>query len=604
MRQPPAAPAGHNHSMTTVERFGTAAASRTELLAHALAAGGGLVFAWMLRQFPFADAVAPFSWSLVATGIVATCLLLKRVQRVWLPAAVLLMGYGLPALWSLAAGSSLAALTWLPLMAAALLLSSLSPAFLLAATAGLAFHYTGALAVLKNDINARATSGSVTYFLGFAGAAGTLLWTRLAGVVVGRFRYWQAASLLAVVLAADLAWLALASGARAAVFGLVAAVIVYVGREFLLRRSAPEVFRNSMVALLAVIILVPAVDVGVTKFYTPHVNSTMWPVLIQRSEATQRELESGRSSGSMRTRLQFWRQAGLALLARPQGHGPASYTFVNHEYQDRPMVWSGSPHNFLALAAVEGGFVSMAAWLFVLALALWRALKHSSAAAALLAAGVVVMSFDVFSSQPVQNLFWLSIIGFALGTKSGEPDTSVSLPLVPIGSVALSGTVIVGIAAALLFYIPCGDRCDSVVRYRGHPGSNSSVLSALDNAPADDRWDAFKSHYPLWFGLEQRRANAWLQAGDSTAYLKLIRHYPYQSVDNYLLFTEHTEDQKMAALVAGCGLEAFFDGSIIWRDNRSSAAELEDARKNLSRIVLEEEPGRRACQQLGVRFFN
>src|SRR5690625_1152824 len=504
---------------------------RKNIAQHCLAAIGGLLLAWLFKDFPFADAVAPFSWSLVATGVGITGLFFRTARRAWLPILLLLAGYAVPAIWSAATGSSLAALTWLPLMMAAMLLSALSPAFLLAATGAMAFQYTGALAVLKNDITGFPVSGSVSYFLGFVGAAGALLWTSVAVNVIQKVRYWELVYARAVIMSAMLAWFALASGARAAVLALIAAAVVYVVRAVIRSLTLHKPLRRTLAVLSMVLLFIPLADLGITGFYTPGSTSTVWPILVKRSEATQRELDPGRETGSMRTRLQFWRQAGLALLTRPQGHGPASYTYVSLEYQDKPMVWSGSPHNFLALAAVEGGWLHLTVWLVVLVIAVYRAARCSGAALAMLAAGSVVMSFDVFSSQPIQNLLWLAIVGRGIGAGRATTFKTSNTSQISAGA-GLLVTLGAGLAAAVLFYVPCDRDCDPIKRFRGHPASNTATLAELEANPTDGRWDDFREYYPLWFGLEQRWANAKLRTGDVDGYLQLIQHYPYHSVDN------------------------------------------------------------------------
>lgn len=540
----------------------------------------GLAFTRLLRQYPFGDAVAPATYTFLAVAFVLLLALWRRPSRAAIPVGLMLLLWAIPLSFSLAPGSSWASVTWYPVILAVVMLSALSPVFLLTTTAVMALDNAGALVILKNDLTGSQTSGTVPYFLGFVGVVGSCLWFALAYRVAAKSR-WGAVSIAGSVCIASLcAWMVLASGARAAVLGLVIAGIsgLVIRRISLGSRNSR---RRLLLALVGLIIATGLWDVGLTRFYSPPSTSTILPVLSARTGAAVSEIDRG--TGSMSTRLQFWREALNATLARPMGHGPGSYAYVIHTYQDRPMLWSASPHNFVALAGVEGGIAGALGLVVLIVLAATRAARSRPGILATLLGSVVVMSLDVFSSQPVQGLLWWAVLGAALSVQ--PPDSRRTAPVRgrAYRLALLLPVLILGSFASARLNLPCEVGCDPLERFAGYPDKLGALLRTLADRPTDPRWDRWLSLYPTSFALDKALADAKLSGGDYSGYLALVRRYPYQSVDNYLVLLPHLPADE-AANVAECGLRNFFSGQTIWRDHRSSGGELAAAREEFEKV--------------------
>lgn len=566
---------------------------------HAIALVSGLLLSRAFTRYPFGDAVAPFVYVLVAVAVVLGFVVIRPAPRVALPVAGLLVVWAVPTLYSMALGSSWSGLTWFPVILAVVLVSGLSPAFLLGAVGLTVVEFAGTLVLLKVQMNVPNASGSVPYFLGFVGAVGAFVWQGAANRGAPGTWLLRVWAVLACLLAASGAWMALASGARAALLALAVGVVIGVGGALLHGRSGSRRLKRAAGLLLVTLLLVPVVDVGLTSFFAPGSRSTMIPVLTTRAAATQSEL--GASGGSFRTRLEYWKQAGNTMLRRPQGHGLGSYQHVNHAYQHEPMLWSASPHNFLALTAVETGLPGLLALLSVIALAAYRAFHWRPHLLAALAAAAVVLSLDIFSSQPIQVLLWWAVLGAALA--SGElpsrpvrPGAVVSARLLLLALVAVAG------AAAVRFAVPCQGACAPLERYAGLPRLLSSELDELAAEPADPRWNRWGELYPMAFWLQHAHAEARRRAGDLDGYVELLQRFPYQSVDTYLLVARELSDGNRAVAIAACGLAMFFDGQTIWRDHRSSAEELLRAREELEAFTQASQgpKGEAACEAIGV----
>ncbi|MFA5568142.1 MAG: hypothetical protein WC972_05775, partial [Trueperaceae bacterium] len=90
------------------------------------------------------------------------------------------------------------------------------------------------------------------------------------------------------------------------------------------------------------------------------------------------------------------------------------------------------------------------------------------------------------------------------------------------------------------------------------------------------------------FWLQQARAETRAREGDLNGYIDLLRRFPYQSVDTYVRVASELTDRQQAGLVAACGLERFFSGEAIWRDQRSSNKHINEARTSLESLAAEE----------------
>ena len=554
-------------------------------LKHLLAVFGGLGLSRAFHDYPFGDTPAPLEYTLIASVAVLALVFVRPSPRVALPLSLLLLIWATPVLYSLAPGSSWAMLTWFPLILAAALLSALSPAFLLTVTGLTLFEYAGTLVILKHVLTASQGSGSVPYFLGFVGAVAAPLWLGAAHTIrLTRLLSWVATA-LACVLAAAGAWMALASGSRASVLGLAVGAGVSIVVVLVRTRRRPGGMRRTLLLISLSILLVPVLDYGLTSFYAPGEVSTMIPVLAQRSQATTSELEGSLERGSFRTRIEFWKQAWTALKARPLGHGIGSYTHVNHAYQQKPMLWSGSPHNFVALTAVETGILGLLALFAVVAIAAYRTFRWSPSLLGALTASAIILSLDIFSSQPIQYLLWWAVLGAALAACPVQTPPRLQFGTLTT-CVAVTALLLLSSAAAARFAVPCQSGCEPIERYAGLPRMLRETLGELQDS-ADPRWTEWERLYPLAFWLQQARAETRAREGDLNGYIDLLRRFPYQSVDTYVRVASELTDRQQAGLVAACGLERFFSGEAIWRDQRSSSEHLDVARTSLESLAPE-----------------
>jgi len=554
-------------------------------LKHLLAVFGGLGLSRAFHEYPFGDAPAPLEYSLIASLAVIAFAIVRPTPRVTLPLSLLLLIWAMPVLYSLAPGSTWAILTWFPLIFAAALLSALSPAFLLAVTGITLFEYAGTLVILKHEMMAAQGSGSVPYFLGFVGVVGAFLWLGLAHAMRHSGLWSWAATVLACVFAAGGAWMALASGSRASVLGLLVGAGVSTLAVLVRQRSRAGGMRRAVILTTVVLLLVPVLDYCLTSFYAPGATSTMMPVLDQQSQATQSELRGSSTGGSFGTRLEFWKQAWIALKARPLGHGLGSYPHVNHHYQQKPMLWSGSPHNFVALTAVETGIPGLLALFTVMVLAAYRTFRWRPSLLGALTASAAILSLDIFSSQPIQYLLWWAVLGAALAARPAQrpPGRESGTSSIRILVAAL---VLLSSAAAARFAVPCQAGCEPIERYAGLPRMLGGTLEELQGA-ADPRWAEWERLYPFAFWLRQARAEAMAREGSLDGYMDLLERFPYQSADTYVRVASELTDRQQAGLVAACGLERIFSGETIWLDQRSSLEHLDEARLSLEALAAE-----------------
>lgn len=567
----------------------------------------GIVFSRVLREYPFGDAIAPFMFTLLALTIVTLAAPYRPARYAVNPLIVVLFIGVLAIPASMAAGSSWAMVTWIPLVLLSAILSSLSPFFLLTVTGIVSFEFAGPLVILKHALTGSQVSGSVPYFLGFIGAAGAPLWLRFAYRILSqdslKLRWRKTISIASIAVAALCVWMTLASGSRAAVVGLLAggALAFVLG---IARTKERRKWKRAAALLALVLALVPVFDIGLTRYFMPGATSTVIPVLSQRVAAATSEL-SRSTGGSFRTRIEYWKQAWDALKVRPLGHGPGSYAHVNHAYQSKPMVWSASPHNFLALIAVEAGVPGLLATILILLLAFYRASKADIGILAALAAATVIVSLDIFSSQPIQNLLWWAVLGAALaaGPNNAQRSTPIQKRRFGITTIMVALLLAGSLAAALRLESACeAENCDPIVRYGGHPAKLRPLLRELIQSPSDPRWEQWEARYPLAFWLRHARAEAANAHGDASLYHQLVQWYPYQSANNYLIAAEGTEDPIIAAQIAACGIHKFFSGQHIWRDHRSSQEELEEIQKSLELIAGRKDIalGKVACVHAGI----
>ncbi len=281
-------------------------------------------------------------------------------------------------------------------------------------------------------------------------------------------------------------------------------------------------------------------------------------------------------------------------LRAPSGHGPGSYGHVSHAYQTVPMLWSGSPHSVWALAAVETGVPGLLALIALAGVAFISAMRRRSALAAALVAGSVVMSLDVFSSMPIQSLLWWGVIGAAYGPPSRvRPEVGVPLFLVFVA------VVVAAIVASARLSLPCDENCEPIERYGGHPEYLSPPVLAVDASLADARWSLWKEKYPLAFWLASAHASSRAPTNPG-AMLEVLRDYPFQSAQRFIDVSDSVSDASLARDIASCGLARFFDGRRIYRDWRSSGAELTNQERALALRGGTDEGEEAACARAGI----
>lgn len=532
---------------------------------------GVLLGTLVASTYAWTDAPPAIAWVLGGAALA-----LLQVWRGSTPLALgaLLTAWLLGGVASNAVGSTWAALSWWPLTLVAFAAGRRSHTVVLVATAILLFRDVATPILLSQTFGSASMSGSVQYYLGFLALAAAPLWAALA-VRPARSLPDRFMAAVAIVMAALAMWLALTSGSRAVFLGLGAgtvAVTMQVARHVIASRSV--VWRSALLAAASIVGLALVADVGLGRAF--GVGQSPVVVAIEgRVTATAQEVQDEtRSLGGVR--LPLWRQALMAAVARPLGHGPGSYEHVNHAYQNEPLLWSGSPHSVWALAAVETGVSGLVALLALVLGALYRAWRRGSATMPALLGATAVMSLDVFSSMPVHSLIWWALIGAAWG-----PDEKPAPRWgVWTGRVVVIAVLVVAVTAAFRLASPCDAGCDPIARYGGHPDLVGLPLPVIGTDPTDPRWAEWRALYPYAFWLAYSETQARLTV-DPEAELDLLRAYPFQSAQRYADVADAVADPAIGRDVAACGLVRFFDGRPIHRDWRSSPAELDAQRAAL-----------------------
>jgi hypothetical protein len=549
----------------------------------------GALLGWGSQSWSWTDTPAPASWVIVSLLVVIA--LLPRVA-VPVPLLIYVSVAALGLVGTLAVGSSLAAATWWPIVVLAFMFGRSSPAFVLGLVAAVLLRDAATLVILEVTPSRFTMSGSVQYFLGFIGAVGAPMWLAVS-LARGAPPWRRSLSVLALVMVALSTWAVLASGSRAALLGLVAAIAAGVLYLAWSSPRRPVPWRRVAISMAVVVLLVPVIDVGLGRV-VGNGGSTIVSALSRRTASTIREIETTVGATSSTTRIAFWSQALMAARERPLGHGLGSYGHVNHAYQNEPMLWNASPHSVWALAGVETGVLGTLALLALVIGGLLVAARRRSPAMPALLAGTAVMSLDIFSSMPLQGLLWWAVIGAAYG-----PGIGTQGPRRWLVSTALVGVLSVSVVLAVRFASPCDAGCKPLEYFAGHPRFVGTPTQLLGDDPTDPRWDVWGEYYPLAYWLAHARATAELTR-DPTAMLSVLRMYPFQSPERYIDVADAFGGDPMARDVASCGLVRFFDGRTIWRDWRSSGAELTAYRMALVERAGASDGEEAACQRAGI----
>ena len=561
----------------------------------------GVALALQLRETPLGDPTAPTSW--VFASVLVVLALFRTAAFIPLLAVLGVLAISLGS--SLAVGSSWAAMTWMPIIIAVVAASRLSPAFILTLVSVALLRDGATLVVLYQVFNATFQSGSTPYFLGFAGAVGAFFWFRVA-LDTTRSMAHSVSVAVAVLMSAVSVWAVLASGSRAALLALGMGLMVLAAGWVVRKPRVSLRSRSLLGVVVTIVVLVAGLDLGLGwAFGTgrstiaialgPRVQDTIAEVDQVRSGQPSDAQVRQREPGNVGYRLAWWGQAASAVMQRPQGHGLGSFAHVTHAYQDAPMLWSASPHNIWLRVAVEGGLPAVLALAglvvggFVVA---WR--RGSVAAAAALLAATVVMTLDVMDVMPVQSLVWWSAIGTAWG-RAGEAKGMLRL--------GAAGVLIAVLATSVYYSVrlsaPCGEGCDPIVQYGGHPRIAGPPRGVIGSDPADARWGSWAELYPYAFWLRHAHADT-MRETDDTALLRVLSAYPFHAAHRYVDAALDAADGRVARDIASCGLQRFFDGSVIWRTSRVTLAELDEQRSELQRIAGQVDGSEAACERVGI----
>jgi hypothetical protein len=547
----------------------------------------GLLTAWATSGVPWGDTPAPVAW-VVGAGLLLLVWALRRPPLIVGMLYATILVSSLP--WSLALGSSWAAVTWLPVLVAALELSRASRAFILAMTGFLLVRDAVPMVILATMMGP-GVSGSPLYFYGFVGVVAAPIWFRLA-VEPQASIHGRILKSAALILSALAVWAVTVSGSRAAIVGLAVVVVAALlgPRLAKLRQRGSWVPTLSALAVAAILVLI--IDVGLGAAFGTGL-STAVPAVTERAAVTAVEVEGANTSlGGIRVPL--WWQAAVALGARPLGHGAGSYAHVNYAYQDAPLLWSGSPHSVWALAAVETGVPGLVALLALVIGGLWVAARRGSPAMPALLGATAVMSLDIFSSMPLQSLIWWAAIGAAWG-----PSGSLKGWVGRATSIALAVVLVLGVYMGWRLAAPCGKDCDPIAWYGGHPRLVGAPSQVIGDEPDDPRWEAWRQRYPLAFWLAYGEAMARTER-DAAALIDLLRAYPFQSAQTYVDVSDAFAGQPIAQDIAACGLVRFFDGRAIHRDWRAQGTELADQRAALEARTGSTSGEEEACVRAGI----
>jgi hypothetical protein len=554
---------------------------------------------WVQASFVVRDTPSdPFLSIVAATFAVTVAWRLRFPPELALLGAVAVA----TASWSMALGSTWAALTWWPVAFAAVAAGRLGPHTLMGATLYLLLENAPAVALIQAGTGAPGFSGSPLYFNGFVGAVAAPIWmayslSRGSGLLTSAS--YSAGSLITALAI----WMALASGSRAAILAMAMAMAFVLLAYILRLTSGQQVpWARSLGTVVLVSGLVWFVDISINMMFTDAVSSIV-SVLATHVDSTVSEI--GTSTGSIGTRFAYWAQAWEATVARPSGHGLGSYPHVIHAYQRHPMLWSGNPHSIWALIGVELGLAGVILLGVLVARALARGITMRSATIAPLVAAAVVMSLDVFSSMPIYASIWWMSIGTAFApvglseapARTGRPSRLLHFVTVAV----IIGVCTAAIAFALRLAADCTAPCEPILAFGGNPQVIGQPLSAIGYSPGDHRWDVWESRYPLAFWLAADRArSSEVDSHGPRLSLELLARYPYQSPDLYASVAESLDAVGLSQAVAGCGLERIFDGRAIYAGSRASRDHLIEVRQRLVALAGDELDGESGCSYAGI----
>lgn len=487
----------------------------------------------------------PPVWMLVLS-IVALVLWNRNVPLTlllfWLAGLVTLV-------WSLGPGNTIVAFLWESLLVVAFLAGYMP----VAAVVGLVLlsldGYLNVVALASFGMQSY-LSGSIGYVAGAIGAAtavlGVAIAARVGTIGVGR--------VLAAICGVVGLTLALASGSRAVYLGLATGIVLVLGRQVFVRQwSTLRLTGLAIVSILVVVLMLE--HIGGYTVITPA-----W----QAKATVDQTVAAVESHGILTQRLRFWHQGLNTALEYPFGTGIGTYPATTHAFQQYPMLWSSSPHNYLVQVLATGGWLRLALVLLLLVACLRVGFRETAwpwtcAATAL---GVTTL-FDVTGGYPKVMVltFMLHGAGYFQGKRYefetervGRTGNRLALVLQRGGVLALATTI-------AWWYWPCsGDMC-VVDRYLGMDQKVLPVLARADETERAELFQRLRELYPrsLWV-LQAELAYTTDASARLTLEREIAETYPLQHPDNYLAWAKSAAeagDGPQAARALKAGLVVF-----------------------------------------------
>jgi O-antigen ligase len=192
-------------------------------------------------------------------------------------------------------------------------------------------------------------------------------------------------------------------------------------------------------------------------------------VALDRAGPAVNEPPAVTEEGGIGSRLKMWNQALHIGLSHPLGTGAGSFRDTIHAFQRYPLIGFSSAHNVFLEVFATGGWLRLGLLLAFVSTSLWLGWNSSRWPLALGSAGLwATMCFDITGQMPgIMTLaFWslgssAPVSQKALGAAGSRTRTVLSL-----------GVLLVSVAAALWWYVPC--KSDACV-FERHLGYRSEV---------------------------------------------------------------------------------------------------------------------------------
>lgn len=457
--------------------------------------------------------------------------------------------YGaLTLVWSLAPGNTHITSLWEVTYLAAFAASRWRPAFWTVAAIVVVSGLVDQLLLNAYGLQ-QYFSGSIHYVAG----AQALVLVPIAAVSAFRAKHFS--SLVAWIILTTVAlYSVLISGARAAYLPLLVIMVLMAGR---FPWRSDRSYRRVAIILVSMVLGIAALE-GIQP-------SRPLATALGRKASAEAQVTGTSEYGVFTQRLRFIDQTFSIALTHPFGAGNGSYPSVVHSFQKYPMLWSNSPHNYYVETVATGGWPRLALLVLMLFVSIWRTWRSRNWHWALGASGIwATFAFDVTAYYPSVMMFAFLALG-ASYFKEGQGNSGVAIPSqgTPLAwrSVVSTGSIIVAVGYALLWFWPCNSRECFLSRYHG---AESLADTYLDGASSEEQKATIaelRGMYPssIWVPrLEQRYSSD--PDTDLRLAAEIATRFPLQTPFNYLDWAEAAlvvGDFDQVAIAVKSGLKVF-----------------------------------------------